>query len=246
MIVLVTSGCAGGQKILAQVLKDSWDGCKFLQENDWEKDSIVFLQRSGERDPPLDHLILAVLIDIFSGFFPSDSLLWIFTTFGDPVFRQETDMDMREPTSLFDDIALSGRFSDVLDELPLVPASFREGALFDDIHALARCPQTSDIAEGPLPASRSNEFLTSATDEPRAGQVADETMRPSMRNGRPQVVRPHANGTPRSRGMRPASLSRKQEGTWDGVVRQREPWPRGPLVSCRGPPASLQQPSIHP
>lgn len=155
-------------------------------------------------------------------------------------------MDMREPTTLFDDIALSGRFSDALDELPLVPAPFREGVLFDDIHALAICPQTSEIAEGPLPLSRSNEFLTSATDERLAGQVADETMRLNMRHGRPQVVRQPANGTPRAHGTLPASLSWKQESTWDGVVQQREPWSRGLLVSCRGPPPSLQQPSIHP
>lgn len=155
-------------------------------------------------------------------------------------------MDIRVPTTLFDDIALSRRFSGILDELPLVPASFREGALFDDIHALVPCQQTFDNAEGPLPASRSNEFLTPATDEPRVGQVADETSRPPMRNGRPQVLRQHANGIPGSHGMRPASLTRIQKGIWGGVVQQREPWPRGPLVSCRGPPSSLRQPSIHP
>lgn len=145
-------------------------------------------------------------------------------------------MDMSEPSTLFDDIALSGRFSDVLDGLPLAPTSFQEGELFDDIHALARFPQTCDIAEGRPVAPLSSECVRSATEEPGAGQAAVETKRPSPRNTWLQVVRPLTNGRPLLPRVRPVSLTQKLERAWGRLVRQREPCSRGLHASCRGPP----------
>lgn len=186
---------------------------------------------------------LASSIEKVCGYFPSDSSLWIFSAIVDLVFRQEIGMDMSEPNTLFDDIALSGRFADVLDGLPLVPISFQEGALFDDIHALARFPQTCDIVEGRPVAPLSSECVISAAEELGAGQAAVETKRPYLRNTWLQVGRPLTNGRPLLPRVRPVSLTQKLERAWGRVVRPREPCSRGLHASCRGPPSNRQGPN---
>jgi hypothetical protein len=184
-----------------------------------------------------------------SGYFHSNSGLWTFCILGDPVFRQETGMDMSETSPLFDDIALSGRFSDALGHQTSVQSDHEEGALFEDIHALAAVPEVADITKDRRPSVIGRNGVASALDDPLPSPAAAEEERPSWPNDRPYAVGRPAQSRRPSKGMLPSPMPlkpvfRKEEAASGVVFRAGVPGPRGLHACCRGPPQDRKGPAV--
>lgn len=160
-------------------------------------------------------------------------------------------MDMSEKSPLFDDIALSGRFSAALGHQTSVQIDREGGTLFDDIHALVAFPECLGVADDLRPAVLGRDGVTSSSDDPGACQVTTEKECPSKPEAQLQATRRRTRSLPVSSWILPAPVIAKPvilsvRKAICGVGRSDEQLIRGLHGSSRGPPARRQRQSRHP
>lgn len=150
-------------------------------------------------------------------------------------------MDMSNTSSLFDDIALSIRFSDVLDHETSVRIDSEGGALFEDIHALVAAPDVNDSTDDRHHAVIRRNGVATSLDDPLPSLAAAEEEKPSWPLYRPYAVMRSAQSIRLSQGMRPLPVHlkpviRKEEKASGDVLKSGVPRPRWLHACCRGPP----------